>query len=363
MVSIVAGPMSVANNKERKMAKVKSGLELGDIYDSMEKHRETSKSQSTGAVIHASREYLIYKRPLLSAVNGGYDSLSLPPRSRASTRQESDATSQRAPSAKTLDCRTLQVALTRTGAISPNVCMRAQSALDRQIEDMVRPLSRHCCDVLGPSHCYQCNQITRQERDLSKHEAKYPLLHVSNDNISTTILVEKYMPNLNPYQIQHKIASGEISKPAYHDRFFRAKSSSEERNAPSKGASKKTIKRVLDKRRESAYFVNIRDLNSKIVSGDFTRKKALTTVSENNPNKSLTTFTERLYPLFISPRKSKKPEKPTYIACYEPPLLPKVCQNAEPSFFAGSDGKYKLPERLPDDLGSQEPPGARDVWN
>ena len=359
MVSIMVEPTSVTNIKIPK-TKVKSGLELGDIYDSVEKHRETSKSQSTGAIIHASREYLIYKRPPLSAGNGGYESLSLPPKSRPGTRQENDATSQRASSAKTLDCRTLQVALTRAGAISPNVCMRAQSALDRQIEDMVRPLSRHCCDVLGPSHCYQCNQITRQESDLSKNEAKYPLLHVSNDNISTTILVEKYMPNLNPYQIQHKIASGEISKPAYHDRFFRAKSSIEERNAPTKGASKKTFKRVLDKRKESAYFVNIRDLNSKIISGNFTKMKALTTLNENNPDKSVT---ERLYPLFISPKKLKKPEKPTYIAYYEPPLLPKVCQNVEPSFFAGSDGKYKLPDRLPDDLGSQEPPGARDVWN
>ena len=349
--------------KEPKTTKVKSGLELRDIYNSVEKHRETSKSQSTGAVIHASREYLIYKRHLLSVGNSGFEPFSLPPTSRASTRQESDATSQRALSAKTLDCSALQVALTRTGAISPYVCMRAQSALDRQIEDMVRPLSRHSCDVLGPSHCYQCTQITRRERDLSKNETKYPLLHVSNDNISTTILVEKNMPNLSPYQIQHKIASGDISKPNYRDRFLRAKSSSEERNAKSKEAPKRTIKRVLEKRKESAYFVNIRDLNSKIVSGDFTSKKALTTLSEKNPDKALTTFTERLYPLFISPKKLKKPEKPTYIAYYEPPLLPKVCQNAEPSFFAGSDGKYKLPERLPDDLGSQEPPGARDVWN
>ena len=132
MVSIMVEPTSVANIKARKMAKVKNGLELGDIYDSMEQHRETSKSQSTGAIIHASREYLIYKRPLLSGGNGSYESLSLPPTSRASTRQESDATSQRASSAKTFDCRTLQVALTRTGAISPNVCMRAHnSALDR----------------------------------------------------------------------------------------------------------------------------------------------------------------------------------------------------------------------------------------
>ena len=365
MVSIM--PETTLPTGKKESTKRNNVLQLEDIYNSLERRCASSRSQSTGALIHASREYLIYKRPLLPRRTDGHHTLSLPPMSRPGTRLGSDVSSQRPPSAKTLDCRTLQVALARSGAISPNVCMRAQSAVDRQIEDVVRPLSRHCCDVLGPHHCYQCNQINRQEKDLTKNEAKYPLLHVSNDNITTTTVAERYMPDMNPYQIQHKVASGEIAKPSCRERFIRAKSSSDQRSSKPKENPKKKAMKVLAKRRESAYFTNIRDLNIKIISGEVSNKISQKIIMGKRPTmqkkQSLASFTEQLCPMFISPKKNKAPEKPSYIAYYEPPLLPKVCQNAEPSFFAGSDSKYKLPDRLPDNLGSEETAGAKDVWN
>ena len=171
-------------------------------------------------------------------------------------------------------------------------------------------------------------------------------------------MAERFLPDMNPYQIQHKVASGEISKPADRDRFLRARSSSDQRNINPRDNPKKKFMKVLAKRRESAYFTNIRDLNSKIISGEVSNKVSRKVLMGKKPSlqkkPSLASFTEQLCPLFISPKKIKQPEKPSYIAYYEPPLLPKVCQNAEPSFFAGSDRKYKLPDRLPEDLGSQE---------
>ncbi|XP_076445862.1 uncharacterized protein LOC143283503 [Babylonia areolata] len=51
---------------------------------------------------------------------------------------------------------------------------------------------------------------------------------------------------------------------------------------------------------------------------------------------------------FVSPRKMKSVEEPSYKVYFEPPLLAKHLQESTPSFFAGSNNPYHLPDRLPD---------------
>lgn len=105
--------------------------------------------------------------------------------------------------------------------------------------------------------------------------------------------------------------------------------------------SRNPIKREKD---SYAFFTNIRDLNCKLNSGMINEELLPLRI------KNKKTYQKRLFPSFISCRKTN----PTYSGkkslFFEPPLLPKVCQNAEPSFFAGSADEYKLPDRLPDKI-------------
>ena len=82
-------------------------------------------------------------------------------------------------------------------------------------------------------------------------------------------------------------------------------------------------------------------------------KSAVSSVSGTNSAKSTLSkagsrLTHSLMPMFVSPRKIKEPDEPKYKVYFEPPLLPKRLQTPNPSFFAGSNDEYKLPERLPD---------------
>ncbi len=287
-----------------------------------------------------------------------------------------------APSAKTIDLGTLALQSSlKAGDISPTkVCMRAQSAVDRHIEDLVSPISRHCCDVLGPRVCHQCSQLKRQDRDLHRNEARYPSLHITDDNYATTVVVQKYMPFMSPYQVQHKVASGEIKKPDFKEMSQRVKTSSDRRVLQKKDSPKSKLLRAINKSRGegNVYFHGLRDLNQQIISGKVGKNiskilhptKSDDDQGNNTPvmgfadvvTKKMASFTEQMYPMFVSPRKMKEPERPSYIAYYEPPLLPKVCQNVEPQFFAGADSTYKLPDRLPDNVVPEEPPEAKDAW-
>ncbi|GFS12472.1 hypothetical protein ElyMa_006698500 [Elysia marginata] len=81
-------------------------------------------------------------------------------------------------------------------------------------------------------------------------------------------------------------------------------------------------------------------------------KSAVSTTSTSSGKSGLSKFGSQLsrefMPSFVSPRKVKLIEEPKYKVYFEPPLLTKRRQIPNPSFFAGSNDEYSLPERLPD---------------
>ena len=61
-------------------------------------------------------------------------------------------------------------------------------------------------------------------------------------------------------------------------------------------------------------------------------------------------FSETVCPQFISSKQVKESQLTPNNVYFDPPLLPKVLQSSEPSFFAGAELQYELPERLPEDV-------------
>ena len=227
-------------------------------------------------------------------------------------------------------------------------------------------LSRQCCDVLGPRICHECHKINRRTDGNYRFEAHYPNLHVSEENFTTTVLAGKRYPKLSKYQISNKVARGEIARGSLRTSFQRRKVQREEdeREAISRAQSATDEKSLAVQNAPAiTFFTNIRDLNAKISAGKVCKKlRQGEDPAKKSPHRKssaftrakLETFTEKLCPSFISPRKMKEEKRPSYIMYYDPPLLPKVCQNVEPAFFAGSADSYKLPEPLPDKLVPEE---------
>lgn len=237
-------------------------------------------------------------------------------------------------------------------------CRRAQSAVttashqtNRQSESSHisnNDLSRQCCDVLGPSLCHECARILRRENDIHRHEASYQDLPTSSQGYSTTVMVKRYIPHMAVNDIQHKIARGDISRSVFGQWLTRIQANAqEEKEHQTKVRSKISNPFV--------FFRGINDLNDKYISGHLTRKQILLGVPKDSLKaKSVeNSYSEKVYPMFVSPRKVVQ-EKPRYFALFDPPLLPKIHQDVEPSFFAGSDKPYKLPERLPEDRVPEE---------
>ena len=247
------------------------------------------------------------------------------------------------------------------------ICARSRSAVEREMEGMVNSLSRQCCDVLGPRTCHQCAMIQRREHDTRRQESTnivFPNLYISEENFSTALLVSKACPHLNAYQIQTKLVCGEIMRPGIRQHL--EKRSREMRTASGSGSEtespreekengKTLIKAFAQKPLTSPhYFSNIQDLNSKLIAGKravslkmaLSKEIALNRERKRSSDRVLS-FSELINPAFISPKRIPKEKEPDYRAFYQPPLLPKVCQNVEPAFFAGSDADYQLPDRLP----------------
>ncbi|KAL8584442.1 hypothetical protein ACOMHN_032062 [Nucella lapillus] len=104
------------------------------------------------------------------------------------------------------------------------------------------------------------------------------------------------------------------------------------------------------------FFMNLKHMNSKIYQGRVERNVNGSTEEEEREgeprrrrNRLLSVGDPPMsVKAFVSPRKVRPPEEPAYKVYFEPPLLAKHRQESTPSFFAGSDNPYRLPERLPD---------------
>ena len=232
-----------------------------------------------------------------------------------------------------------------------SMCIRSKSAVNREVESMVRSLSRQCCDVLGPKVCHQCALLKRRVHSAHRHEIQLSRLQVSERNFADSIVLQKLLPHLSQEEIEDRVACGEISRLPLRERIYEHKQrlasenrrrsimsvmstrSSEQDNTP-----RSTENRLANASTSSStFFVNIQDLNSKLLTRKLTSNWA-----------RIKSEAQRMSTRSRSTTSHSESFSAKYKQFYEPPLLPKACQNPEPSFFAGRSGAYKLPDRLPD---------------
>lgn len=169
-------------------------------------------------------------------------------------------------------------------------------------------------------------------------------------SVGGSCILPKALPDLSRRQIQDKVARGEIRHMQFRQsletrREKRARKTSNSANRDGKSTG------TLAGDGGYTYFSSIRDLTNKIMGGKAGKSVSLSwKASQNQSEKPIKSFSDLVCPSFVSPKKVKEERKSMFTSSYAPPLLPTVCQSAEPAFFAGSDIPYKLRERLPEKL-------------
>ncbi|XP_063405310.1 uncharacterized protein LOC134688482 isoform X1 [Mytilus trossulus] len=224
------------------------------------------------------------------------------------------------------------------------------------------PVGREICEIIGPQVCSQCKQDQSRQMGLYKCDQCFPTLRISHENMTTAAVLQRYLPDLSESDIQDKIAKGEIAKPRLLKKRLAIKDyqqpkkeiqkienddENENKNKNSSNNNKTSLNRS-----PSMFFVNIRDLNAKIVSGQLHRamgfsekvQEEVLKRQENRRKRSTPTPTRKPESEPVAEQKERK-------AIFNPDILLSVSMQVnEPSFFAGSKKEYELPERLPDPL-------------
>lgn len=215
------------------------------------------------------------------------------------------------------------------------------------------PIGRECCEIIGPQVCSQCNQSQYRQMGLESCDQCFPTLRVSHENLTTAAVLQRYLPNLSEGDIQDKIAKGEIAKP----RLLRKRSvekcnqnpkkENKNDNETNQGTSNNNNSLV---RTSSMFFINIRDLNAKIVSGQVNRsigfsEKVQKDILKRQENR------KKLSKPTMKPEPEQVQEPIERKAKFDPDILLSLSmQTNEPAFFAGRKNEYELPERLPDPI-------------
>ncbi|CAD5114266.1 DgyrCDS3409 [Dimorphilus gyrociliatus] len=206
---------------------------------------------------------------------------------------------------------------------------------------LARLEQQHYCKILGSRHCYKCERSLQRKKS-ADFAANYPsTMRLSEKNLATAILAAKNLPKEAPESIEDGVARGEISPATFPIAHL-----SKRRSYSAKPILSSKNDSVKNGKESYAFFTNIRDLNCKLTSGLISEELLPQRI------KKKATLYKNPFPSFISCRKTASEESEKKNLFFEPPLLPRVSQNAEPSFFAGSADEYKLPERLPDNIES-----------
>ncbi|XP_060597809.1 uncharacterized protein LOC132751634 isoform X2 [Ruditapes philippinarum] len=224
------------------------------------------------------------------------------------------------------------------------------------------PVSRgECCEILGPQLCYECRKNRIRQVNRERSDMFFPTLEPSEENVTTAAIVRKYLPGLSEQEVEDKLARGEIARPSYKKHNKHIEFSDEEEEIKLKHTYKrvtiagtgngKNIKSGMQPKPSELFFTNIRDLNYKIIAGSVDRNVGFANAARTLVKKEQKTLTAKNhFPTFVSPRKVTMIQKTQYQTYFEPPLIEKSKQDVEPAFFAGSEGEYILPEKLPDEL-------------
>ncbi|XP_013404629.1 uncharacterized protein LOC106169643 [Lingula anatina] len=245
-------------------------------------------------------------------------------------------------------------------------CKRAESAMSIESKPSVGELPRQCCDVLGPGLCRDCSRLYRRHFNTRKSAHAFPNLTISARNLATTTILKKYLPNMSPTEIQKNVAMEYIDVKPFSPRDLVSSRELRQESFANSETGVHRLKNVVNDGTSLTYFNGIADLNAKIVSGRVPRRIDLMTDGSRPKSNKLRqdkTISERLFPTFVSTKKAVDVEKSLHFTPYSPPLLSVEQQNAEPSFFAGSDLEYTLPERLPSRLFSDTDEDEYKSWD
>lgn len=227
-------------------------------------------------------------------------------------------------------------------------CPRFRNPALLDLKPFSSSLSRQCCDVLGPKVCHECAKLNRRQKESKRFQtSSHNCLYVSEGNYASAAVVSRAYPGMTQQEIQHRLARGDICRPSFKYDIQRARTLREGTTTASSAPPRGPQRPVTYN-----FFSSIKDLNDKITRGELVRKIIIT----GDPEKDLArqekqprekTFSQALVARFVSHRKpaAVKRKQSRYRSFYEPPLLPKVCQNVEPAFFAGAISSYKLPGR------------------
>nr|KAG5703301.1 hypothetical protein BaRGS_025543 [Batillaria attramentaria] len=285
-----------------------------------------------------------------------------------------------------------------TGSDLAKACSPRPGTLESAEETLRMSVVRQCCEVMGPGVCRECRKLRVRMKERERMEMDFPRLRVSEKNVITSAMVRRMFPELTQAEIQDKIARGEVARTglifphgingsnngfsdeeddddgederdrdSYRLRHIHTddEDSDSERGSggPSEnghvdkpGASRglpsmvMLTKLKLKLKGEAStplFFMDLRHMNSKIYTGRLNKSLKPPKQKEVRDEDSLSVPGNHL-PAFVSPRKSKLMEEPAYKVYFDPPLLAKHQQKSTPSFFAGSDNPYSLPDRLPE---------------
>ncbi|XP_011683621.2 uncharacterized protein LOC105447369 [Strongylocentrotus purpuratus] len=229
-------------------------------------------------------------------------------------------------------------------------CSRAESYVKEDMLDSTSDLSRECCDVLGPRHCYDCSKITQRNTFVNRSTSSFPSIHMNPKNMSTITLVQRLFPELSQLDILEGVADGYISSRSFsRDRLLelcerkKADARKKELREKWKGVAKRRISAfsIPDK---VHFFSNFTDLRAQILKqrGGYTVMKDL--VSPVNSLNLIPPPTE----IELIIRKEEDRENPANYFC--PPLMTREeiqRQRSQPRFYAGAKQEYKLPDAPP----------------
>ncbi|KAI0214681.1 hypothetical protein LSAT2_000192 [Lamellibrachia satsuma] len=256
---------------------------------------------------------------------------SLPTLSRPPTARS------RTPSSRVTTPRNLFINLDNDVVDDSWNCVRARSMSPDMRSDTssVGSLARQCCDVLGPRVCHDCTKIRARSTHGYHDTPLTSRLHRPERNLAVALLVAKALPSLSVDQIQTELNANKIVRPCFKTALSRRLQYEKERLEREKAAQAKRKTHTPSKTQKLAAEVKPSSKQDGVIK------------------LAAKSFAELMYPTFVSPRKEKRKDS-YFVAYYEPPVIPKACQNVEPAFFAGTDASYELPDRLPDELFAED---------
>ena len=229
---------------------------------------------------------------------------------------------------------------------SRSSCVRVRSAFDRDAASSVNSLSRQCCDVLGVNVCRHCYMERRRATQTSRNEASpVTQLEISEKNFADSFVLQRLLPHLTPAQIEARLRNGDISRLPLRERLYEKKRRMTASLRTHRSTPATSPRRPLAAAGQvsSTFFANIQDLNHKLL-----QRRLRSDLHESRDH-----FTSDVTLTRQRKMKSREMDRPDRLKTfYDPPLVPRVCQNSEPSFFAGTSDRYKLPDRLPDTVVS-----------